>query len=175
MFLISGIGFGVLWGIISNYAPEKHDPFVVPLRVLLLLVGGMVAVFGSECIGYGGAGPLGCVTAAFSSLYAWSRQGWEIEDNPASTAFEIFWMIFEPILFGITGASIKLNNLNSSVVAICLGILISGVIIRMICTVVIGIGCKFNLKEKIFISVACMAKATVQVIFIISYIYMTEG
>lgn len=30
-----------------------------------------------------------------------------MEDNPVSTAFEIFWMIFEPILFGITGAGIK--------------------------------------------------------------------
>lgn len=49
--VIGGIGFGVIWGIICNYTPEKHDPFMVPLRILLLLVGGMISVFGSDLIG----------------------------------------------------------------------------------------------------------------------------
>ncbi|VEN37222.1 unnamed protein product [Callosobruchus maculatus] len=160
--IVGGIGFGVLWGSISYYAPERNDPFVVPLRVLMLLVGGTVAVFGSELIGYGGAGPLGCVSAAFVSLVFWCKQGWEIEDNPAATAFEIFWMIFEPILFGLTGASIKINELDGPVVSICVGILLVAILIRMLSTVVCGIGCKLNLKEKLFVAFACMSKATVQ-------------
>nr|CAI5842090.1 unnamed protein product [Callosobruchus analis] len=160
--IVGGIGFGVLWGSISYYAPERNDPFVVPLRVLMLLVGGTVAVFGSELIGYGGAGPLGCVSAAFVSLVFWCKQGWEIEDNPAATAFEIFWMIFEPILFGLTGAAIKINELDGSVVSICVGILLVAILIRMLSTVVCGIGCKLNLKEKLFVAFACMSKATVQ-------------
>lgn len=161
--VIGGLGFGLLWGLISNYTPEKHDPFMVPLRVLLLLIGGMISVFGSELIGYGGAGPLACVAAAFVSLYCWSRQGWEIEDNPAATAFEIFWMIFEPILFSITGAQIKLEELDGHVVSIGIGILLVGIIIRILVTLLLGIGCKLNLKEKIFSSLALMSKATVQV------------
>jgi hypothetical protein len=56
------------------------QPFVVPLRILMLFGGGMIAVLGSESIGYGGAGPLGCITAAFVSCYFWSKQGWEVED-----------------------------------------------------------------------------------------------
>lgn len=46
----------------------------------MLFGGGLIAVLGSESIGYGGAGPLGCITAAFVSCYFWSKQGWEIED-----------------------------------------------------------------------------------------------
>ncbi|RZC36988.1 mitochondrial sodium/hydrogen exchanger 9B2, partial [Asbolus verrucosus] len=160
--VLGGIGFGLLWGVICNYAPERHDPFMVPLRILLLLIGGMISVFGSELIGYGGAGPLGCVAAAFISLYFWSKQGWEIEDNPAATAFEIFWMIFEPILFSITGAQIKLNELDGNIVSIGIGILIAAAIIRIIVTILLGIGCKLNLKEKIFVSLSWMSKATVQ-------------
>lgn len=49
--IIGGIAFGVIWGLISKYVPEKHDPFMVPLRILMLLGGGMIAVFGSELIG----------------------------------------------------------------------------------------------------------------------------
>ncbi|KAF5286799.1 hypothetical protein FQR65_LT02217 [Abscondita terminalis] len=160
--LLGGIGFGVVWGIISNFIPEKHDPFVVPLRILMLLSGGLIAVFGSEMIGYEGAGPLGCVAAAFVSLCFWTKQGWEVEDNPANTAFEIFWMIFEPILFGITGAQIKFSELKIEVVTIGLGILVAGCLIRICATVLVGIGSKLNLKEKIFVALSWMAKATVQ-------------
>nr|XP_022919164.1 sodium/hydrogen exchanger 9B2-like isoform X2 [Onthophagus taurus] len=160
--IVGGIAFGVLWGIISNYAPERFDPFVVPLRILMLLVGGLISVFGSELIGYGGAGPLACVGAAFVSLVCWSKTGWEVEDNPAATAFEIFWMIFEPILFGITGANIKLNELDPHIVSIGIGCLIGGVIIRILFTVLLGIGCRLNLKEKIFVALSWMSKATVQ-------------
>lgn len=165
--IMGGIGFGILWGIISNYAPERFDPFVVPLRILMLLVGGLISVFGSELIGYGGAGPLACVTAAFVSLVCWSRSGWEIDDNPAATAFEIFWMIFEPILFSITGAQIKLNELDPHIVSIGVGCIIGGVLIRVVATVLVGIGCGLNLKEKIFVSLSWMAKATVQVQYFI--------
>ncbi|KAJ8915606.1 hypothetical protein NQ315_003390 [Exocentrus adspersus] len=160
--IVGGIGYGVLWGTICHYVPERNDPFMVPIRILLLLVGGMLAVFGSELIGYGGAGPLGCVTAAFVCLVVWTRQGWEIEDNPAATAFQIFWMIFEPILFGITGASVKLNELDGNVVSWCVGILVTAAVIRIFTTVLVGIGCKLNLKEKFFVAFSIMAKATVQ-------------
>ncbi|CAG9859258.1 unnamed protein product [Phyllotreta striolata] len=160
--VIGGIGFGVFWGIMSYFTPEKYDPFVIPLRVLLLLAGGMISIFGSEMIGFGGAGPLACVTAAFVSIYGWSKQGWDVEDNPANTAFEIFWMIFEPILFGITGTTVKINQLDANVVYYCVGILLAGIVIRIIATVLLGIGSQLNLKEKIFVAIACMSKATVQ-------------
>lgn len=78
----------------------------------MLFGGGLLAVFGSEIIGYEGAGPLAVVFAAFTSSYYWCKQGWELEDNPVATAFEIFWMVFEPILFGITGATVKVFNIN---------------------------------------------------------------
>ncbi|CAG9771290.1 unnamed protein product [Ceutorhynchus assimilis] len=160
--IIGGIAFGVMWGVICNYTPEKHDPFMVPLRILLLLVGGTVTVFGSELIGYGGAGPLACVAAAFTCLVVWSRQGWEIEENPAATAFEIFWMIFEPILFGITGAQVKFNQLDGKIVAIGTGILVAAFLVRQAVTILVAVGSNYNLKEKIFIAFALMAKATVQ-------------
>lgn len=160
--LLGGIGFGILWGTISNFIPERHDPFVVPLRIVMLLSGGLIAVFGSELIGYEGAGPLAVVASAFTCLCFWTKHGWEVEDNPASTAFEIFWMIFEPILFGITGAQIKFAELDVAVVTMGVGILVAGAIIRICATVIVGIGSKLNLKEKIFVALSWMSKATVQ-------------
>ncbi|XP_018326683.1 sodium/hydrogen exchanger 9B2 isoform X2 [Agrilus planipennis] len=160
--VIGGIGFGILWGAISSVAPERYDPFVVPLRIIMLLSGGLIAVMGSEVIGYSGAGPLGCVAAAFVSLCFWTKQGWEVEDNPAAIAFEIFWMIFEPILFGVTGAQVKFSELSPDVVSIGLGCLVGGIVLRICGTALLGIGCRLNLKEKFFVGIAWMSKATVQ-------------
>lgn len=160
--IIGGLGFGVIWGWLAKYVPEKGDPFMVPLRVLMLLGGGLLAVFGSEAIELGGAGPLAVVAAAFVSCYFWQTQGWEVDDNPVATAFEIFWMIFEPILFGVTGAQIKINELDGRTVYLGIGCLLTGIVIRIAATILVGIGCKLNLKEKIFIAFSWMAKATVQ-------------
>ncbi|XP_011171728.1 sodium/hydrogen exchanger 9B2 isoform X2 [Solenopsis invicta] len=160
--IIGGLGFGVMWGWLAKYVPEKGDPFMVPLRVLMLLGGGLLAVFGSEAIDLGGAGPLAVVAAAFVSAYFWQQEGWEVDDNPVATSFEIFWMIFEPILFGITGTQIKLNELEGRTVYLALSCLIAGIVIRIGATILLGIGSKLNLKEKVFIALALMAKATVQ-------------
>lgn len=148
--------------------PERNDPFLVPFRILLLLASGMLAYFGSELIGFGGAGPLGCVISATMSLIFWIKQGWKCEDNPVATAYEIFWMIFEPVLFGLTGASIKFKHFDKDVVLISIGIVIACVVLRIVITIVLGISSKLNFKEKLFISIAWMTKAALQVIHYLS-------
>ncbi|XP_075212514.1 sodium/hydrogen exchanger 9B2-like [Lycorma delicatula] len=160
--IVTGILFGIFWGVLVTYVPEMDDPYVVPLRILMLLGGGLMSVLGSEYVGMGGAGPLGCITAAFSSIYVWSEQGWEIEDNPVATAYEIFWMIFEPILFGLTGTQIKINEIDPDVFGIGCAILISGIVVRIFVTILSGTGTSLNMKEKIFVAISWMAKASVQ-------------
>ncbi|XP_040159562.1 sodium/hydrogen exchanger 9B2 isoform X1 [Anopheles arabiensis] len=160
--IIGGLGFGVVWGFLCKYVPEPGDAYVVPIRTLMLFGGGLLAVFGSEEIHFEGAGPLGVVFAAFTASYFWCGQGWELEDNPVSTAFEIFWMIFEPILFGITGASIKIAELDPHIVSIGVGSIYAVAVIRILTTVAIAFGDKLNVKEKIFVAISWMSKATVQ-------------
>ena len=55
----------------------------------MLLGGGLLAVFGSEAIELGGAGPLAVVAAAFVSCYFWQKQGWEIDDVSTFTYSEV--------------------------------------------------------------------------------------
>lgn len=114
MCIFGGLGFGVLWGNLARIVPEKGDAYVVPIRTIMLFGGGLLAVYGSELLHFEGAGPLAVVFAAFTSSYYWGKQGegWSIDESPVSTAFEIFWMVFEPILFGITGAAVKVERLT---------------------------------------------------------------
>lgn len=160
--LLMGLAFGIIWGTLAKVVPEKGDPFVVPLRILMLLGGGLIVIFVSEHLGLGGAGPLGVIAAAFVSSYAWSKQGWNIEDNPVATAFEIFWMIFEPILFGLTGTQFKFHELDPQILSIAVAIVIGGVLIRILITILIAVGSSLNLKEKLFVAFSWMAKASVQ-------------
>ncbi|XP_049964275.1 sodium/hydrogen exchanger 9B2-like [Schistocerca serialis cubense] len=160
--ILGGVGFGVLWGLLARWVPEKDDPLVVPLRVLLLLCGGVAAVFGSEALGVPGAGSLGCLTAAFVSGISWEALGTRPEDNPVATAFEIFWIIFEPALFGITGTQIKFEELTGNLVSLCVACIITAMVVRILATMLLGIGSKLNLKEKIFVSLSWMAKAAGQ-------------
>jgi solute carrier family 9B (sodium/hydrogen exchanger), member 1/2 len=77
------------------------------------------------------------------------KQGWSIEENPVSTSFEIFWMIFEPILFGVTGASVKISELDQHLVVYGLIALTSGAILRILTTTLISFGDKLNWKERV--------------------------
>ncbi|XP_037958585.1 sodium/hydrogen exchanger 9B2 isoform X2 [Teleopsis dalmanni] len=160
--ILGGLGFGVIWGYMSRFFPEKGDPYVVPLRTILLFTGGLMAIYGSEEIGYEGAGPLAVVFSAFVSNLFWCKQGWDVEDNPVSTAFEIFWMIFEPILFGITGATVKISALEPDIVYVGCGCIAAGAILRIFSTAGIAFGDRLNVKEKFFVALSWMSKATVQ-------------
>jgi len=51
--------------------------------------------------------------------------------NPVATAFEIFWMIFEPILFGLAGSQIKFNELDRDTVGIGTACLITGIVVSV--------------------------------------------
>ncbi|EDV99191.1 sodium/hydrogen exchanger 9B2 isoform X2 [Drosophila grimshawi] len=160
--ILGGLAFGVIWGSVSRIFPEKGDAYVVPLRTLMLFSGNLVAIYGSEELGFEGAGPLGVVFSSFVSNLFWCKDGWEVDENPVSTAFEIFWMIFEPILFGLTGATIIISELDSQTVSIGAGCIFAGVIIRIFVTAGIAVGDRLNTKEKFFIGLSWMAKATVQ-------------
>lgn len=73
--VVGGLLFGVVWGYLCKFVPEKGDAYVIPIRTLMLFAGGLLAVFGSETLEYEGAGPLGVVFAAFISNYFWCQQG----------------------------------------------------------------------------------------------------
>ncbi|XP_026326441.1 sodium/hydrogen exchanger 9B1-like isoform X2 [Hyposmocoma kahamanoa] len=160
--VVIGIAFGLILGYFVKYVPERNDAFLVPLRVLFLLFGGIVSMLGFEEIGWGGAGPLAVITFAFIACKNWSDLGWEHEDNPAVTAFEIFWMFFEPMLFSVTGAQIDIPALPGDLVLIGSGILGACAITRAILTSVCAVRSNLNFKEKVFVGLAWMAKATVQ-------------
>ena len=59
----------------------------------MLLGGGLLAVFGSEAIELGGAGPLAVVAAAFVSCYFWQKTGLGSRRREYTPAFATIGLI----------------------------------------------------------------------------------
>lgn len=88
---------------------------MVPMRVLMLLGGGLLAVFGSEAIELGGAGPLAVVAAAFISCYFWQKQGWEVDDVSVYIHIYIIYKKKNKKLFSLSKFfTINLSHISTS-------------------------------------------------------------
>ncbi|KAI4466975.1 sodium/hydrogen exchanger family [Holotrichia oblita] len=110
-----GFAYGIVWGIVCQILPNLRDNYLITLRTLLLGLGCVVAALGSDALGYGGAGPLGCIVAAFVASLGWRKQGWGTS-NPVRMNFALLWKFFEPISFGLIGMEVNLQILEPTTV-----------------------------------------------------------
>lgn len=63
----------------------------------------------------------------------------------------------------IINFAFQINELDGAIVSLGVGCLVTGILIRIVCTVIVAIRCRLNLKEKFFVALSWMSKATVQV------------
>jgi len=83
------------------------------------------------------------------------------EARKISAGYNKLWKVFEIILFVLVGATIDLSfALSNSGVAIV--VLILGLLARTIGVYICLLGTKLNSKEKLFVALAYLPKATVQ-------------
>nr|CAD7394764.1 unnamed protein product [Timema cristinae] len=136
--------------------------WLVAGRVFMLGAGSLFAVFGSQMVGYSGAGPLASIVAAFVACCGWKLEGWTSSFNPVEDTFSTFWKVFQPILFGLIGTEIDFNRLDSQTIALGLGVLFVALTVRVLVCFLVTLGGTLNFKERFFIAIAWFPKATVQ-------------
>ncbi|XP_041485544.1 sodium/hydrogen exchanger 9B2-like isoform X2 [Lytechinus variegatus] len=155
--LIMGVTFGCLAGLLLWYIPDQNQTWLSKKRFILLVYGGIFAVFGSGAAHYPGAGALGCLTMAFIAGHRW-KEGKEAVDKLLS----YLWLLFEPLLFGLIGAEVSISYLDPATVGLGFATLIIGLCVRMIVSALAVTRAGLTWKEKLFISLAWLPKATVQ-------------
>ncbi|XP_037991217.1 sodium/hydrogen exchanger 9B2-like isoform X3 [Motacilla alba alba] len=74
----------------------------------------------------------------------------------------VAWNIFQPFLFGLIGAEVSITSLRPETVGLCVAILGIALVVRIIATFLMVSFAGFNFKEKVFVSLAWIPKATVQ-------------
>eukprot|EP00106_Octopus_bimaculoides_P006078 XP_014773520.1 PREDICTED: sodium/hydrogen exchanger 9B1-like [Octopus bimaculoides] len=132
------------------------------LRGFLLYAIGLAGVLGSPRLEMPGTGPLLCLTVAFVAAFGWRKkrelQVLELISN--STA--VLWLIFQPLLFGLIGAEVDVEKLNAKTIGYGIATLGIGLVFRMLVAFFAVYGTDLLKKEKLFVALAWLPKATVQ-------------
>merc|ERR1711942_90989 len=157
--VIIGVSFGVFWGILAQWIPNKDHHHVAFFRWLILLGGGLIALFGSHLIDFDAAGSLSTIIMAFVAGIEWRREGWD-SNNPVSKTFHKMWIILEPAVFALIGTEIEIKNINPQTLGLSMLVLVIALMVRTLVDFRVVKSIKFNAREKIFMAIAWMPKAT---------------
>lgn len=155
--VVGGILAGGILGILLYFIPSTNQADVVLLRSCLLMGLSVFSVFAGHAVGLAGAGGLCTLVLAFISGLSWAEQ-----KAPVAAVVSRFWDVCQPLLFGLIGAEINISSLSVYTVGLGVATLSVGLLVRMSMTFIVVLFAGFNVKEKIFISLAWMPKATVQ-------------
>ncbi|XP_036814328.1 sodium/hydrogen exchanger 9B2 isoform X3 [Oncorhynchus mykiss] len=155
--VVGGSAAGLVLGLFICFFPSQDQEELVLRRSVMLLGLSVFAVFGSHVAGFSGAGGLCTLVMAFIAALGWGET-----KGPVAAVVGRFWDIFQPLLFGLVGAQITVSTLDPNTVGLGMACLGTGLVIRVLFTFLMVFFGGFNTKEKLFISVAWLPKATVQ-------------
>ncbi|XP_068084864.1 sodium/hydrogen exchanger 9B2 isoform X3 [Anabrus simplex] len=147
---------------LTDYTRVNQKSLVVPVRAFMVGAGGLFAVLGSQIVGFSGAGPLACITAAFVGCSGWKMLGWSNSYNPVQDIFSVIWKIFQPVLFGLIGTEIDLFQLDRHTLGFGMAVLSSGLSVRILASYLAVHGSSLKQKEMLFVAISWFPKATVQ-------------
>ncbi|CAL4147907.1 unnamed protein product [Meganyctiphanes norvegica] len=157
-----GLLYGGVIGAISWVLPYRKEADLSKQRFLFLFAAGLVAVFGSKKIHFSGAGALGCLAIAFVAGVGWRKQGLTGEAAQVPVYFATMWKFFCPLLFGLIGTEIKISELEMTTVGWGCVILLCSLSCRIFVTFFVTAGGDLNIRERFFVALAWLPKATVQ-------------
>uniref|UniRef100_A0A665V2D5 Cation/H+ exchanger transmembrane domain-containing protein n=1 Tax=Echeneis naucrates TaxID=173247 RepID=A0A665V2D5_ECHNA len=152
-----GLLVGILLGFLIQYFPSIDQKHLVMKRSFLVLGLSVFAVFGSGVAGFPGSGGLCTLVLAFLAGLGWGTEKARVEEVVGWA-----WDVFQPLLFGLIGAEIRISELEGHTVGLGIASLLIALTVRILFTFVCVLCAGFNLREKIFIALAWMPKATVQ-------------
>uniref|UniRef100_A0A3Q0QX71 Cation/H+ exchanger transmembrane domain-containing protein n=1 Tax=Amphilophus citrinellus TaxID=61819 RepID=A0A3Q0QX71_AMPCI len=152
-----GMVAGILLGFLIQYFPSVDQKHLVMKRSFLVLGLSIFAVFGSSVAGFPGSGALCTLVLAFLAGLGWGTEKARVEE-----VLVWAWNVFQPLLFGLIGAEIRVSELERHSVGLGVACLLIALLVRVSLTFVCVLFAGFNMREKVFIALAWMPKATVQ-------------
>ena len=73
------------------------------------------------------------------------------------------WTFFQPLLFGLIGSAVDISLIQAETVALGLAVLGIGLVVRIITSFFVVMGLGLTIREQLFVALAWLPKATVQV------------
>ncbi|XP_004929389.1 sodium/hydrogen exchanger 9B2 isoform X1 [Bombyx mori] len=160
--LFVGVAMGIAWGSLAKLIPHSRNPYVTELRVLFVLLGGLFGNFLTLHLGWGGAGGVAVLACNATAANHWSRDGWKLNNNPASTVYRVLWAALEPAVFAYTGTYFEIQHTLTDTILKGFGILLVCLAVRLACAFLM---CwDMSVKERIFICCSWTPKSIVEAV-----------
>ena len=167
--IVAGILLGLIIGLLMSLIIKKLKLNTVVNVILLLgLSFGMVALEEILKPYFSISALLGIIVVGLILLLTNKEEAKQIQKS-----YNSLWNGFEILLFVLVGVATNIHYALSSDGLIILGLIIIGLVFRILGVIVCLIATKFDIKEKIFIILSYLPKATVQAS--IGAIALTEG
>ncbi len=167
--IVAGILLGLIIGLLMSLIIKKLKfNTVVNVILLLGLSFGMVALEEILKPYFSISALLGIIVVGLILLLTNKEEAKQIQKS-----YNSLWNGFEILLFVLVGVATNIHYALSSDGLIILGLIIIGLVFRVLGVIVCLIATKFDIKEKIFIILSYLPKATVQAS--IGAIALTEG
>ena len=146
-------------------------------RNTFLICVAQAAMFGMWRAELYGAGPLWIVVMGMTAAYGWrygivrwdwlARRGMHADFvHQADSVLAVIWEFgAKPLLFGIIGASVRMDNIRPSYVSNSLAIIAAGMPVRMLAAFLALLGTDLRISERVFCASAWISKALFQAVF----------
>jgi NhaP-type Na+/H+ or K+/H+ antiporter len=159
--LVLGIVIGIVGGfLLTLLVPTEVDAIQGKQWRVWLLMGLAVTIFFSlKKADFSGASALAVLCLAASSAKGWGSAN----TKEVTTFLGNCWNQFaQPLLFGLVGAAISVEELEGRIVGYGLGMLACSILTRLTVTF-LAVGCRgLRWQERVFTALAWIPKATVQ-------------
>merc|ERR1712168_387514 len=149
-----GIAGGLIIGMLLWFFPSRRSEGVSANRTVLIVGFALMFLFGSALLEFPGAGALGVLCMGATAGYGWGDAG----KQPVENVMGILWTLFQPLLFGLIGAEVKIEYLDKNLVASGIGTLAVGLVVRCCVTYLVVLGNNLNVKEKLFCVISWLPK-----------------
>lgn len=146
-------------------------------RTVVCVAMGLFLMYVSLSIHYHGAGALAGLVTTISASYFWQNATWNdyLPDMNLSLPASDEWhhetehdiaLVWEyaasPLLFAVIGASINFSVLDASIIPYSIAVVVCGAAVRVPTAILVTGGKDLTLKERCFVGLAWIPKATVQ-------------
>lgn len=157
--VLSGVFFGTIIGVILRYFPSKDQKNVHLIRTSLLMAFSMSLLFGTTVLGADAIGAIAVLVSAFVAGYSWKQDGAMPEEDYLAIAWQL---CFQPFLFGLIGFELSFDMISLRLVGLGLLVLFCGLVLRTVAASFAVLGSGLSFKERLFVALAWLPKATVQ-------------
>ena len=99
--------------------------------------------------------------SAFIASRWWRREGWG-DHNPITEIFRKMWIILAPVIFSLIGTNIVVEKMDGETVALGIAVIVLSMIVRCVATYFAALFGGMTTREKLFLSISWIPKATVQ-------------